>query len=49
MGTELFKIGTELVKIGTELDKIGTELVKLVKIGTIWNKFSENTKLGTMY
>ena len=37
----------EMVKIRKECAKIGTELVKLVKISTSWNEFSENTEFHT--
>ena len=53
LGTMCEQNMREMVKIrkecGKELVKIGTELVKLIKISTNWDEFSENTEFGTKY
>ena len=49
LGTMFDQNMRKIVIIGKECAKIGTELVKLVKISTNWDEFSENTKFGTKY
>ena len=49
LGTMCDQNMRKMVKIGKECAKIGTELVKLVKISTNSDEFSENTEFGTKY